>query len=81
MSNHYPAYMVISGISEMDRTLRDLEQHCMIDWGDFESSESRFELMRYKRHVKPIRYETPKPMKGLGFIETFKGIRYQIGNK
>lgn len=77
--------MEMSGMSfGMDQTLMDLEQCCMIGWCDLddaESRESRFELMRYKRHVKPIRYETPKPMKGLGFIKTFKGIRYQIGNK
>jgi len=74
--------MKILGMSlGMDQTLRDLEQSCMINWSGFDNSESRFEIMRYKKHVKPIKYEMPKPMKGLGFIETFRGIRYRIGNK
>lgn len=74
--------MVILEVAlEMERALMDFERCCMFDWGGFDNPESRFDNMRYKKRVKPIRYEIPKPMKGLGFIETFKGIRYQIGNK
>lgn len=66
---------------EMERTLGDLERCCMFDWSGFDYPESRFDDTRHKKRVKPIKYEIPKPVKGLGFIETFRGIRYRIGNK
>lgn len=49
------------------------------NWKPYE--ESPYVPIHHQKRVKGLKYDNVKPLKGIGFVRTFKGHHYPIGGK